>query len=106
MQTCRFCMHSYIKSQKIQGYVNDYCPLDLFSGNADRIRKAVDCLWKAWVHSDGNMNNLKVFTRGETVRPNQVSSVHSQIACRGVLTVYRSSVYWVTGLSKLPTLLV
>jgi len=99
-------MHSYIKSQKIQGYVNDYCPLDLFSGNADRIRKAVDCLWKAWVHSDGNMNNLKVFTRGETVRPNQVSSVHSQIACRGVLTVYRSSVYWVTGLSEHPNLIV
>lgn len=89
-------MHNYMRSQKIHGYVNNYCPLDLFSGNADRVRKAVDCLWEAWVHSNGNINNLKVFAHGETVRPDQVSA-HLHIACRGALTAYRSGVFWLAG---------
>lgn len=92
-QTCRFCMHDFMRSQKNQRHVNNYCPLDLFSGNANRIRKAVDCLWEAWLYSSGNMNNLKVFARGETVRPDQVS-VHPKNSSSGVvLTLYRSSAF-------------
>lgn len=72
-QTCRFCMHSHMRNQKSQKYVNNYCPLDLFSGDAGRIHKAIDSLWDAWEHSNGGVNNLKIFARGRVVKPGQVS---------------------------------
>ncbi|KAG9128524.1 Inositol-pentakisphosphate 2-kinase [Ceratobasidium sp. 392] len=65
---CRFCMHAFhgSKSNKERG---EYCPLDLFSGDEDRIRKALGALWDTWVKSDGAINNLKVFVKGKTVKP-------------------------------------
>lgn len=71
-QTCRFCMHSHMRNRKDQKYINKYCPLDLFSGDPQRVRKAIDNLWDAWEHSDGGVNNLKVFSRGKVVKPTQV----------------------------------
>jgi inositol-pentakisphosphate 2-kinase len=66
-------MHSFMRSQKDHKYVNNYCPLDLFSGNAERVKKAIDCLWYAWEHSNGGVNNLKIFARGRVIKPGQVN---------------------------------
>ncbi|KAG9091154.1 Inositol-pentakisphosphate 2-kinase [Ceratobasidium sp. 370] len=65
---CRFCMHGFhgSKAGKERG---EYCPLDLFSGDEARIRKALGALWDTWVKSDGAINNLKVFVKGKTVKP-------------------------------------
>ncbi|EKM82580.1 hypothetical protein AGABI1DRAFT_35200 [Agaricus bisporus var. burnettii JB137-S8] len=71
-QTCRFCMHSHMRSSKDCKYANKYCPLDLFSGNPHRVQQAIDDLWDAWERSDGEVNNLKIFSRGKAVRPGQV----------------------------------
>ncbi|KAF9454600.1 inositol-pentakisphosphate 2-kinase [Macrolepiota fuliginosa MF-IS2] len=71
-QTCRFCMHSYMRNVEDQKYVNNYCPLDLFSGNVGRVHKAIDSLWDAWEHSSGSVNNLKIFAHGKVVKPGQV----------------------------------
>ncbi|KAF5358426.1 hypothetical protein D9756_001462 [Leucocoprinus leucothites] len=62
----------FMRNQKNQGYVNNYCPLDLFSGSADRVRKAIDSLWDAWEQSNGGVNNLKVFASGKVVEPDKV----------------------------------
>ncbi|KAJ3567019.1 hypothetical protein NP233_g6638 [Leucocoprinus birnbaumii] len=72
VQTCRFCMHSFMRNKKNPEYVNHYCPLDLFSGEADRVRKAIDALWDAWEHSNGGVNNLKLFAHGKVVLPGQI----------------------------------
>ncbi|KAG8745600.1 Inositol-pentakisphosphate 2-kinase [Ceratobasidium sp. 414] len=65
---CRFCMHGFhgSKAGKERG---EYCPLDLFSGDEARIRKALGALWDTWVKSDGAINNLKVFVKGKTMKP-------------------------------------
>ncbi|KAG7087645.1 hypothetical protein E1B28_013593 [Marasmius oreades] len=83
-QTCRFCMHSFLRSQTssddaqaqahphAQGEVAlGYCPLDLFSNDESRVRKALYALWDAWVESGGKVNNLKVFVDGKILRPDQ-----------------------------------
>lgn len=43
-----------------------YCPLDLFSGDKDRVTKAIHSLWNAWIDSNGTVNNLKLFVRGKS----------------------------------------
>jgi hypothetical protein len=37
-----------------------------------RIDKAVCDLWDGWVDSKGSMNNFRVFSRGNMVKPDQV----------------------------------
>ncbi|KAF8911032.1 inositol-pentakisphosphate 2-kinase [Gymnopilus junonius] len=70
-QTCRFCMHSFVKVQKGQKVATDYCPLDLFSGDESRMTKAISSLWNAWAASNGSINNLKIFARGKVVKPSE-----------------------------------
>ncbi|KDR81718.1 hypothetical protein GALMADRAFT_135125 [Galerina marginata CBS 339.88] len=70
-QTCRFCMHSHLKAQKGQEIPTDYCPLDLFSGDENRVTKAIHGLWDAWVASNATANNLKIFARGKFVSPSE-----------------------------------
>ncbi|KIJ69157.1 hypothetical protein HYDPIDRAFT_81118 [Hydnomerulius pinastri MD-312] len=66
--TCRFCMHTRLRSPG--GDVpTQYCPMDLYSGDEARIRKAIRDLWNAWVHSNGSLNNLRVFASGKMVKP-------------------------------------
>jgi len=72
-QTCRFCMHSHLRVHNGQESYTDYCPLDLFSGDKDRMIKAIRSLWDAWVGSNATVNNLKVFARGKFVLPSEVS---------------------------------
>ncbi|TFK42475.1 inositol-pentakisphosphate 2-kinase [Crucibulum laeve] len=76
-QTCRFCMHSHMRSESGKMVALGYCPLDLFSGDEERVSKAVDGLWKSWADSNGTVNNLKIFSRGKVVRP---AEAHLMIA--------------------------
>lgn len=80
-------MHSSMRNQKDQQYVNNYCPLDLFSGNAGRVRQAVDSLWDAWSHSNGSVNNLKIFARGKVVKPGQVGVDRVLIASKTLIKI-------------------
>lgn len=41
-ECCRFCMHSYLRTMP----VNNFCPLDLYSKDQSRIRKALNVLLK------------------------------------------------------------
>ncbi|QRV73133.1 inositol-pentakisphosphate 2-kinase [Ceratobasidium sp. AG-Ba] len=68
LSRCRFCMHGYHSSRagKEKG---GYCPLDLFSGDLGRIKKALGALWDTWIMSNGSINNLKLFVMGKTVKP-------------------------------------
>ena len=52
---------------------NEYCPLDLFSGDETRMIKAIHGLWDGWIASDATANNLKIFARGKFLKPSEVS---------------------------------
>ncbi|RGB24285.1 inositol-pentakisphosphate 2-kinase [Rhizophagus diaphanus] len=56
-QSCRFCMHKYLKRGPTDD-VTRYCPLDLFSLEDKRIRKAIEAL------IDCPGSNLKLFIQG------------------------------------------
>ncbi|XP_064106038.1 uncharacterized protein LOC135215386 isoform X2 [Macrobrachium nipponense] len=59
---CRYCVKQHIKVGKDADHATScYCPLDLFSGNLTRMRKAVDGLFES------PQNNFKVFLDGEPV---------------------------------------
>lgn len=49
-----------LRNAKINS-VSNYCPIDLFSGNAQRMNRAIRGLFK------NPQNNLKMFKNGETV---------------------------------------
>ncbi|KAI0362474.1 hypothetical protein OH77DRAFT_57725 [Trametes cingulata] len=68
-RTCRFCMHAHLKSTQGEDVALGYCPLDLFSGNEGRMRKALGALWDVWVGSGGAVNNLRVFVNGKMLKP-------------------------------------
>ncbi|THH29797.1 hypothetical protein EUX98_g4396 [Antrodiella citrinella] len=68
-QTCRFCMHSHLKTTESEDVALGYCPLDLYSGDKDRVIKALHTLWDIWIGSSGGVNNLKVFVEGQVVKP-------------------------------------
>ncbi|KAK0496886.1 inositol-pentakisphosphate 2-kinase [Armillaria luteobubalina] len=69
--TCRFCMHSRMKSNEGESVSLGYCPLDLFSNNR------VYCLYDNWLASDGTVNNLKIFVKGTKISVNQKFSMFS-----------------------------
>lgn len=59
---CTFCMNQYLKLEKKQiSVISGYCPLDLFSGNAKRMRKA---LMELMINPQ---NNFKVFLSGKQI---------------------------------------
>ncbi|KAK7040883.1 hypothetical protein VNI00_009479 [Paramarasmius palmivorus] len=80
-QTCRFCMHSFVRAQEGETVSLGYCPLDLFSPDEARVRKAVYTLWDAWDASEGRVNNLKVFVKGKMLKVDEkhllLASAHS-----------------------------
>ena len=56
-------------------FKSEYCPLDLFSGDRERVRKALQDLWNSWVGSNGTLNNLKIFVHGSNIPPNDVRTL-------------------------------
>ncbi|KIY71032.1 hypothetical protein CYLTODRAFT_487537 [Cylindrobasidium torrendii FP15055 ss-10] len=66
-RTCRFCMHSHIRDSNGEAVSIGYCPLDLFSNDPARMKKAVHSLYDNWVKSEGQVNNLKVFVKGKKI---------------------------------------
>jgi inositol-pentakisphosphate 2-kinase len=64
-------MHAYhpSRAETHEERGNAYCPLDLFSGDPVRVRKALGALWDAWSASGGTVNNLKIFIKGKILKP-------------------------------------
>ncbi|KAK0196620.1 inositol-pentakisphosphate 2-kinase [Armillaria mellea] len=75
--TCRFCMHSRMKSKEGATVSLGYCPLDLFSNNRSRMKQAVYSLYDNWLASDGTVNNLKIFVKGTKISVDQKFSMFS-----------------------------
>lgn len=46
-----------------------YCPLDLYSGEELRVRRAVMGLWERWRASAGEGNSLRIYQKGSLVLP-------------------------------------
>ncbi|OSD08524.1 hypothetical protein PYCCODRAFT_1441388 [Trametes coccinea BRFM310] len=91
-RTCRFCMHAHLKRLRqadsaapAAEVAEGYCPLDLYSGEPARVRRALEALWDAWVRSGGAVNSLRVFVRGGMVRP-RVGAVSDLPALRAAFT--------------------
>ncbi|XP_053325591.1 inositol-pentakisphosphate 2-kinase [Spea bombifrons] len=61
-KVCRFCMYQHLKVAKGKWKrISKYCPLDLFSGNKQRMHFAFMSLLQE------SQNNLKVFKNGELI---------------------------------------
>ncbi|XP_053157051.1 inositol-pentakisphosphate 2-kinase isoform X2 [Hemicordylus capensis] len=59
---CRYCMHQHLKVAKGKWkQLSKYCPLDLFSGNKQRMHFALRSLLQE------AQNNLKIFKNGELI---------------------------------------
>ncbi|XP_014246148.1 inositol-pentakisphosphate 2-kinase [Cimex lectularius] len=59
---CAFCCNQYLKYMKKRvRKISQYCPLDLFSGNISRMKKALKNLLKT------PQNNLKIFENGNLI---------------------------------------
>ncbi|WVW84830.1 hypothetical protein I302_106865 [Kwoniella bestiolae CBS 10118] len=71
---CRFCMHRHLKGHDSSAE-GKFCPLDLYSGDESRMRKAINGLWGIWQESGGKENNWRVFVNGERVIPDRVDEV-------------------------------
>jgi inositol-pentakisphosphate 2-kinase len=67
-------MHRYYRcGLGMSEYASGYCPLDLYSGDETRVRKAVDCLLRSWKQSNGEANTFRMFAHGRRVNPDNVS---------------------------------
>ncbi|KAH8915263.1 hypothetical protein BT69DRAFT_1272011 [Atractiella rhizophila] len=82
---CRFCMHLVHKSKKKEGEEDDtserlFCPLDLYSKEEERVKKAAQGLWDDWITSDGKHNNLRLFLNGRRLEPNTVFTDENAIS--------------------------
>ncbi|RDX56425.1 inositol-pentakisphosphate 2-kinase [Lentinus brumalis] len=90
-RTCRFCMHSHLKSTQGEDVSLGYCPLDLFSGDPERVTRALHTLWDVWIGSGGTVNNLRVFVKGKMLKPtadvrNPPPPVHTLTELRDAFT--------------------
>ncbi|KAI8917098.1 inositol-pentakisphosphate 2-kinase [Powellomyces hirtus] len=60
LRTCRYCMHQLWKAKECESHTaSGFCPLDLYSREEDRIRKAFDSLLP------NAQNNLRLFLDGQ-----------------------------------------
>ncbi|KAL4067780.1 inositol-pentakisphosphate 2-kinase [Scleroderma yunnanense] len=73
--TCRFCMHMFLRSEEGE-FLSEYCPMDLYSQDEARVKKAVQNLWTGWAKSNGSLNNLRIFASGKMVKPAHDSYGH------------------------------
>ncbi|VDB82768.1 unnamed protein product [Peniophora sp. CBMAI 1063] len=85
-RTCRTCMHDHLrrvkKHENVQTVpveaeegVDAYCPLDLFSGDADRLRMALGALWERWIRGDGKENKLRMFIPWRMLLPTDTAAM-------------------------------
>jgi hypothetical protein len=54
-------------------YAPTYCPLDLYSSDPVRVKKALYALWDDWIQSGGTINMLRIFTNGRVLDPSEVN---------------------------------
>ncbi|GAM24665.1 hypothetical protein SAMD00019534_078400 [Acytostelium subglobosum LB1] len=60
LHNCRYCMHQQLKLKDGSiHHISSYCPLDLFSGDAERQRRAIRALIEC------PQNNLKIYKDGQ-----------------------------------------
>ncbi|XP_030829153.1 inositol-pentakisphosphate 2-kinase isoform X1 [Strongylocentrotus purpuratus] len=70
---CLFCMQQILKRKRgVWDYTSKYCPIDLFSGVPERMRHALESLFKT------PQNNLCIFKDGEIIYPREDKSLPSQ----------------------------
>ncbi|WWC62721.1 uncharacterized protein I303_105318 [Kwoniella dejecticola CBS 10117] len=81
---CRFCMHRHYKGHDSSAE-GKFCPLDLYSGDEGKMRKAIKGLWGIWTESEGQENNWRVFTNGERVNPNQLEVLERYLGKEAVV---------------------
>lgn len=72
-KNCRYCLHQHFRGELDEDA--GYCPIDLYSGDETRVRKALAGLWNTWSKTDGKKNNLRVNIDGKAVLPSNVSFV-------------------------------
>ena len=60
------------KMKSSEVYVPSYCPLELYSSDTERVKKALYALWDDWEQSNGTINMLRIFVNGEVLHPNEV----------------------------------
>lgn len=70
-QNSRYRLH-----QHLRGKASEYEPLDLYSGDKDRMNQAISSLWGLWQESDGHSNSWRVFVDGKSVDVDRVGTVH------------------------------
>lgn len=65
-----------------------YCPLELYSSDPERVKKALYALWDDWIQSNGTINMLRIFVNGKTLDPSEVKLApcsiigkHPQFCC-------------------------
>ena len=56
-------------------HVPAYCPLELYSSDPERVKKAMYALWDDWVQSKGTINMLRIFVNGRAIDSSQVGAV-------------------------------
>ncbi|ORX37294.1 inositol-pentakisphosphate 2-kinase, partial [Kockovaella imperatae] len=70
-QIPRFHLHEHFRGNYTSEDVG-YNPLDLFSGQQARMKKALEGLWLGWEASEGRKNNWRVYVDGQVVLPASV----------------------------------
>jgi len=63
-----------------QSHPTSYDPLDLFSEDEDRITRAIEALWNAWIASEGAVNNLRISTAGHIITPSDAFTPSGNLA--------------------------
>jgi inositol-pentakisphosphate 2-kinase len=73
----RFRMHAVARNPAITREQFDalYDPLDLYSDDPARVRRALDALWTDWITTNGKTNNLRVFCNGALVLPDDACAL-------------------------------
>lgn len=90
-RVCRFCMKKHADKKLHPGaHVPAYCPLELYSSNPERIKKAMYALWDDWVQSKGSINMLRIFVNGRALDPSEVCTI--SLSKRSPFSLLTSSV--------------
>ena len=63
------------KKLRPEAHESAYCPLELYSSDPERVKKAVYALWDDWIQSSGTINNLRVFANGRVLDPSEASTI-------------------------------